>query len=49
MKDRIQYPHGVPRWFTYCYHHVSKRRCKRTGHLITYWSTICDHCGEITQ
>lgn len=47
MKDRVQYSRNVPRWFTYVHHMISRRQCRRIGHTITHWPTICDHCGEI--
>ncbi len=49
MKDRVQYSPGVPHWFTDLHHLLSKRRCKREGHTITYWPDVCDHCGEIFE
>ncbi len=40
----IQYPRGVPRWFTYAVHLLARRRCDRVGHASF---PLCKHCGQI--
>lgn len=41
----VEYPTGVPRWFTYLAHRWCRRRCAKVGHTITIWNS-CNHCGQ---
>jgi hypothetical protein len=49
MTNRVQHIRGVPRWFSYSLHLVSRRQCRKVGHLITSWPDVCDHCGQIFE
>lgn len=45
-RDDIEYPVGIPRWFTYLAHLWYSRRCRRNGeHVQTRWAS-CDYCGQ---
>lgn len=44
---RIAYVTGyppVPKWFTMLHHLSARRRCRKVGHVQTFWSS-CNHCG----
>lgn len=41
---KIEPVEGIPRWFLWIYHKISRRTCRREGHLITHWRS-CDRCG----
>jgi hypothetical protein len=43
-RDLIEYPPGIPRWFTYLSHRINRRRCAKRGHVLTEYSS-CDYCG----
>lgn len=46
IPTKIQYPEGIPRWFTWIQHTIKYLIvCRRRDHEVTVYQS-CDRCGE---